>query len=126
MSDKQEKIIIAYDGDCPFCSSYVHMQRLQNLGIDVSLVNFRDDPELVETLRHKNLDPNNGMYVKMGDAEYYADEAVTVISSLTTSKNIINLGFKWWFKNRTRAKILYPVLRTGRNLSLKMLGKSKL
>lgn len=126
MTDNTDKIIIAYDGDCPFCSSYIRMQRLQNLGMDISLINFRDDPALVESLKQRDLDPNRGMYVQMGSAEYYADEAVTVISSLTTSKNWINIGFKWWFKNQTRAKFLYPVLRSVRNISIKALGRNPL
>ena len=126
MVNDEEKLLIAYDGDCPFCSSYVRMQRLQNLGMGVELVNFREVPELVEKLKQQGLDPNNGMYVEVAGTPYYADEAMTVLSSLSTSKNLINLGFKWWFKNKTRAKWLYPILRVGRNLALKGIRKPQL
>lgn len=125
-SKTKHKLIIGYDGDCPFCASYIRMQRLKDLDFDVTLTNFRKDKTLSKTLKDNNMDPNNGMYVRLNDKEYYADEAMTVLSSLSTSQNIINLFFKWWFKNKKRGKILYPVLRIGRNIALKILGHKQI
>jgi predicted DCC family thiol-disulfide oxidoreductase YuxK len=126
MSNDSEKLIIAYDGDCPLCASYVRMQRLNDLNMKLELINFREAPELIEKLKQQGLNPNNGMYVELAGTSYYADEAMTVLSSLSTSKNWLNLAFKWWFKSKARAKFLYPVLRGGRGIVLKIMGRAQL
>lgn len=126
MPSDTNKLIIAYDGDCLFCSSYVRMQRLDALDMQVDLINFRDAPDLVEKLKQQNLDPNNGMYVEVAGVPYYADEAMAVISSLSTSKHWLNLCFKWCFKSKARAKFLYPILRVGRYLVLRAMRRSQL
>lgn len=123
---KNDTLLIAYDGDCPFCASYIKMQRLRELDMDIELINFREAPDLVEKLKSQGLNPNKGMYVELEGTPYYADEAMTVLSTLTTSNNWLNLGLKWWFKSKTRAKWLYPVLRLGREGALKVLGRKKI
>ena len=125
-SSMSNTLIIGYDGDCPFCNSYIRMQRFKEMSLKVELKNFRESPDLIETMQSQGRNPNDGMYVNFNGAEYYADEAMTLISGLPSNKNIISLFFKWWFQNKTRAKILYPALRIGRNLALKILRRQQI
>lgn len=118
-----DSIIVAYDGDCPFCNSYIKLSHLRANVIQCDLINLRDHPDMADDLKNRGFDPNEGLYVRYNNNEYHGYEAMTVITSLADQNKIINSFFKWMFSNKKRAQIIYPVLRAGRNLTLKLLGR---
>lgn len=125
-NSSQDHLLIAYDGDCPFCAAYVRMSRIQALDLSVQLINLRDDPALCEDLKQRGMHPDQGMYVRLGDVEYHGAQAMNVLSSFSTSRFWANRVFQWVFKNATRARVIYPFLRFGRFVTLRLLGRSSL
>lgn len=112
---------LVYDGDCPFCSNYVAFLDLKKRFPDLELVNARDYPNhpAVETVRSKGLLIDDGMALVDGDQVHHGAEA---IHALATDRGINGRVFG----SLRRAKALYPLLRAGRNLTLKLMGRSKL
>lgn len=122
----EDRILIAYDGDCPFCQSYVRMKRLKELGLHVELCNLRDYPDLIAEMRAKGMEPNEGIFVRYGGREYFADDAMMMIESMSVSSGVLGAFFKWSFASKKRAKIIYPILKFGRACVLGILRVPKI
>ena len=122
MKEKATSISIVYDGECPVCSAYVRMLRLRALG-DVELINARDDHPLVRSLENSGVDLDEGMAVKVGDELYLGDQAIQRMALMTSGSSIFNRLNFWIFRSGTRSRLLYPILRAGRNLLLTLLGR---
>ncbi|WP_420392519.1 DCC1-like thiol-disulfide oxidoreductase family protein [Acuticoccus sp.] len=117
---------IVYDGECPFCSAYVKMVRLKDSVGRVELVNARDGGSLVDEIRAKGYDLDEGMVLKMNGQLYHGDDCLHRIALLSTRSGAFNRLTGVIFRSRTASKALYPFLRAGRNTTLRVLGRSKL
>ncbi len=124
MTETGPKII--YDGDCPFCSSYVGLLRLREVFGEVKLLNAREDPELVVELAHHNMNLDEGMVLVLNGEYFHGSECIHRLALLATASNSFNKMNKLIFERRRLAAVLYPILRAGRNLSLKILGIKKI
>jgi predicted DCC family thiol-disulfide oxidoreductase YuxK len=105
---------VVYDGDCPFCSSYVSLLRLREQ-YDVHLVDARKEPEFAARY---GLDLNEGMIADLDGDVHHGARAVSLLSRL--SGTISPLRWEWV------ASLVYPFLRFGRNAALKVLGRSQI
>lgn len=117
---------LLYDGECPFCSAYVRMQRLRAAGVRLALLDARDEPELVARFAREGMDVNEGMILRFRGATYFGGDVMHVISLLSGPAGPINRATSLLFANRTVARALYPFLRAGRNATLRLLGRRKL
>jgi predicted DCC family thiol-disulfide oxidoreductase YuxK len=119
-------VLIVYDGQCPVCSRYVRMMRLrQSLG-HVKLIDARQGGPAVAEIYAAGLDLDEGMALKLGDRWYHGDECVHMLALLSTPSTFFNKVNGAVFRSRPAAKILYPILRAGRNLALLVLGRGKI
>ena len=116
---------IIYDGDCPFCSSYVGLLRLRETFGEVELINARESQELVEELARHNMDLDEGMILVLNGEYFHGTECIHRLALLATASNTFNRINKLIFERKRLAAVLYPILRAGRNLSLKILGVKK-
>ena len=116
---------IIYDGDCPFCSSYVGLLRLRETFGEVELINARECQELVEELARHNMDLDEGMMLVLNGEYFHGTECIHRLALLATASNTFNRINKLIFERKRLAAVLYPILRAGRNLSLKILGVKK-
>jgi predicted DCC family thiol-disulfide oxidoreductase YuxK len=126
VSTAAEPTVIVYDGECPFCSSYVRLLRLRHSIGPVRLVDARSPDPLVEDLRAAGIDLDEGMVLKIGGRIYHGDECVHMLALLSTPVGLFNRMNAALFRSRTASRALYPVLRTGRNAILRLLGRSKM
>lgn len=117
---------VLYDGECPFCSAYVQMVRLQDAVGKVRLVDAREGgPELAE-VRAAGLDVDEGMVLKYDGVLHHGDDCIHVLSLMTTPSGAFNRLNAWVFRSRRRSKLLYPWLRAGRNAALSLMGRKKI
>ena len=115
-----------YDGECPFCSQYVKLVRIRDSIGGLKLLNARDGgPQYDEVLR-AGLDLDEGMVLKLNDRLYHGEDCIHALAMLSEPKGFFNRINVWVFKSPKRAAFLYPILRAGRNLALKLLGRKKL
>jgi predicted DCC family thiol-disulfide oxidoreductase YuxK len=105
---------IVYDGDCPFCRSYVALLRLREQ-YDVRLVDARQEPALAAQY---GLDLNEGMIADLDGEVHHGARAVSLLSRLSGSLSPL--------RSDRVASMLYPLLRFGRNAALKLLGRGRL
>ena len=117
---------IVYDGECPFCSQYVKMVRLQEAIGTVRLIDAREDSPERQILQAKGLDLDEGMALHYEGEIYHGDQCIHMLAALTSSNGVFNKLNGWVFKSSKRAEILYPWMRGGRNLALKILGRHKI
>lgn len=115
---------IYYDGQCPFCTRYVQLLRLRESAGLVTLHDLRDAPKARARFAALDLDPDNGMVVETGGQLYHGDEAMHVLSMLSTRSGVLNRISAAIFRHKLLARGLYPVLRAGRNATLFLMGRA--
>ena len=115
-------IIIIYDGDCPFCRSYIELTRLRELSHTI-LLNARDEPGLCEELLDKDVSRDEGMAVIINNDVYHGGDAINRIALLTSKNTLFNKISYLVFSKPVISRFSYPVLRGIRNITLRLLGK---
>ena len=116
-------MLIAYDGDCPFCSAYAKIIRLKEAVGDVRLIDARGTDPFLGEIRAAGLDINSGMVARYGGRLYHGEDVLTLISLLSNRSGPLNRLLALVFRSRRRARLLYPTLLKGRNLTLRLLGR---
>lgn len=112
-------IEIYYDGDCPLCSAWVRMRRLQAAVGPVELIDARSGDPRLDALRRAGMDLNSGMVVRHGDRLWHGAAAMQLLADLSAGAGPL----VWLMRAPRRAALAYPVLRAGRGLLLRLLGR---
>jgi predicted DCC family thiol-disulfide oxidoreductase YuxK len=123
---EQPEVLIVYDGQCPFCSRYVKLVRLRESLGQVRLVNAREGGPLVDELQRAGVDLDEGMALKLDGRLYHGHDCIHMLALLSTPSSAFNRLNAALFRSPRAARLLYPVLRTGRNAALRLLGRSKI
>jgi predicted DCC family thiol-disulfide oxidoreductase YuxK len=121
-----EDLVLVYDGECPVCSSYVRYIRLKASVGRVTLVNARDGGPWVERVRDSGLDLDQGMVLLYGGRFYHGVDCIHMLALLSTSSGLFNRVNSAVFRSARLSALLYPVLRCGRNVLLRLLGRKPL
>jgi hypothetical protein len=66
------------------------------------------------------------MVLKLDGRLYHGADCIHMVALLSTPSSWFNRVNAAMFRSRTASRLLYPVLRTGRNTVLRILGRSKL
>ena len=105
---------IVYDGDCPFCSSYVALLRLREQ-YDVRLIDARKEPAVAARY---GLDLNEGMVVELDGQVHHGARAMSLLARLSGTLSPL--------RSERVASAVYPLFRLGRNVALKVLGRGQI
>lgn len=119
----QPDTAIVYDGDCPFCSRYVQLLRLKQAIGPVALINAREGGPRVERLRKMGYDLDGGFVLEWGGEIYYGPDAINRLALLSTPSSVFNKINAFVFQSKAISRVLYPVLKTGRDLTLFLMGR---
>jgi predicted DCC family thiol-disulfide oxidoreductase YuxK len=114
---------IVYDGECPFCSSYVTLYRIRQNAGRVHLVNAREPHPIVDEIRREDLDLDEGMAVKLNGRFYHGSAAMSILAILGSNGTLFNRLNRALFRHPHMARFLYPMLVRGRWLALRLLGR---
>ncbi|MEM1403045.1 MAG: DCC1-like thiol-disulfide oxidoreductase family protein [Pseudomonadota bacterium] len=109
---------IVYDGQCPFCTSYVRLLRLRETVGPVELIDARSNHPVVAEVTGQNLDLNEGMAFLHEGQIFYGDKCVTQLALLSTPVGLFNRINAAVFRRGWAARFLYPVLKAGRRVAL--------
>jgi predicted DCC family thiol-disulfide oxidoreductase YuxK len=121
-----KEVYLFYDGGCPFCSAYVQSVRIREAAGQLQLVNVRDGGNDIDDVIASGFDLDEGMVLKLGDNYYHADECIHMLALLSSPFNLFNRINALIFRSERLSRILYPPLRTGRNLILTLMGRRKI
>jgi predicted DCC family thiol-disulfide oxidoreductase YuxK len=119
-------LTLIYDGQCPVCSRYVRHLRLQALPGGLQLVDARNGGDDVAEARRRGLRIDDGMVLRVGDEWSHGADAMHRLALLSTPSGAFNRLNYWLFRSSRRAALAYPVLKLGRNLLLRLLGRKRL
>lgn len=122
----REEILLVYDKECPACNNYCQVIRIREDIGDLKIVDARVHSEVLDEITEMGLDIDQGMVLKMGGQIYYGSDAIHTLALISSRSDIFNRVNYWIFKSKSLSFIFYPVLRSCRNLLLKILGKTKI
>lgn len=125
-TQSQSDTWIVYDGQCPFCSRYVQLVRLRETLGEVRLIDARKGGPEVEEVRRAGLDLDEGMVLKLDGRLHHGADCINKLALLSTPSSRFNRLNAAVFRSRTASHVLYPMLRTGRNAVLRILGRPKI
>ena len=116
-------IRLLYDGDCPICNRYVTALRLRKSVGALQLLDARESSPERDRAEAAGLDINQGFVVMVDDELYFGHRSLQVLALMSSRSGVFNRLNYLVFRRETPARLLYPVLATGRILLLKLLGR---
>ena len=119
-------VTLVYDGECPACRNYVRVVRVRDAVGDFRLLDARDGGPLVEEITAAGLDLDEGMVLKIGGRLHHGEDAVHALALIGSPSGVLNRLNHRLFRSRRTSAALYPVLRAGRGLLLRLLGKRRI
>ncbi|NND82078.1 MAG: DUF393 domain-containing protein [Gammaproteobacteria bacterium] len=119
-------ILLIYDRECPACHAYCQVVRIRHTVGDLKIVNAREDTAVMDEITAAGLDIDQGMVLKVGDQLHYGAAAIHALALMSSRSGLFNRFNYWVFRSPAASAMLYPLLRSCRNLLLKLLGKSKI
>ena len=123
---KSQGAVIVYDGQCPFCSTYVRFTRLREAIGPVKLVDARSGDPVVEEAIRAGLSLDEGMVLKYGGRLYHGADCLNMLSLLSSSSGLFNRLMALTFARPEIAHMAYPTLLAGRNATLRLLGRRQI
>lgn len=117
---------IVYDGECPFCSQYVQLVRLRESIGKVKLQNAREDHPVVRFVRAKGIDLNQEMAMVKGEDVLAGPDVIHRLALLSTGSGFFNGLMSKMFASKGLTRFMYPIMRTGRNTTLFLMGRKKI
>lgn len=120
------EFLLVYDKHCPLCRAYCRMLRIRESVGQLRMVDAREHTAIRDEITARGLDIDQGMVLKMGDNLYYGADAIHALALISSRSGLFNRLNYQVFKSPILSRWLYPVLRAGRNLLLKLLGKNKI
>ncbi len=122
----EREILLVYDWECPACRTYCRYARVPQSAGRLRLVNARDSSAVMEEITKAGLDIDQGMVLEADGRLHYGSDAIHALALLSSRSDLFNRLSYYTFRSKTLSRLLYPVLRTGRNLLLKAMGKTKI
>ena len=123
---EETDIFLVYDKECPACNYYCNLVRIRETVGNLVLVDAREPSSLMDEITAAELDIDQGMVLIVADRMYYGVDAIHALSIMSTRSGVFNRVSYWCFKSKAVSIVLYPILRAGRNLLLKVLRKTKI
>ncbi len=120
-----DDILLVYDKECPVCDYYCRKIDIGDLAGRLVRINAREGSEIMAEITALGLDVDEGMVLKADDVFYHGAEAIHALALLSSKTGFFNRLASATFRRRSMSRLLYPILKSGRNLLLKMLGRSK-
>jgi len=80
----------------------------------------------IDAITRRGLDLNEGMVLVLDGAFYHGADCVHRLALLSTPSGLFNRVNAWIFRSSIASRLLYPILRAGRNTVLWAYGRQKL
>src|SRR6266850_5788051 len=81
---------VVYDGECPFCSTYVNLLRLREAVGPVVLLNAREDHPVVRQVEEHGVVLDQEMALVMSGEIYSGGECLNRLALMSTQSGLFN------------------------------------
>jgi predicted DCC family thiol-disulfide oxidoreductase YuxK len=125
-SPEEDVVEILYDRECPVCDAYCTIADVRADAGKIRLLDARKDGDLLREATARSLDIDEGMVVRYRGELHYGADAIHVLALLSPRKTLFDKLSWLVFRSRKRARIVYPLMKAGRNLLLKILGRTRI
>ena len=119
-------IQLVYDKQCPACEYYCNLVRIRHDFGTLQLIDARENETIMQDITEHGFNIDQGIVLIVGKIFYYGPEAIHRLSLLSTQSGWFNRLNYLIFQSAYLSKVIYPVLKTARNLLLKFMGKTKI
>jgi predicted DCC family thiol-disulfide oxidoreductase YuxK len=126
LTEESKIIKVVFDGECPFCRNFVHLQSIRSRGYTVNLIDARTAPDEVERLSRLGMNINDGMALWVDDTVYFGHAAVNKIAVLAEGETLVTRAMNFLLRVPAFSYTIYPLLKFGRSITLKVLGVRKI
>lgn len=89
----------------------------------VKPVSARDDHPVVHYVKSKGIDLNQEMALVMKGEIFAGADCIHRLALMSTGSGIFNGLMSKMFASRSLTRFIYPIMRTGRNLTLALMGR---
>jgi len=121
-----DDVTLIYDGECPVCTAYSGSADAGSTGINrINARSGRGDADVRRAVE-AGVDLDEGMVVVHRGKLYHGADAMHHMALLAPRTGLGNRLNKAVFGNLAVARAVYPSLRAGRNLILRLLGRRKI
>jgi predicted DCC family thiol-disulfide oxidoreductase YuxK len=114
---------LLHDGECPACSSYVAFSRLRQRHPSLEVLDARANPELVEDLRRRGYEINEGMVMQLDGRIFFGAEATRQIARHAQNGGALRGAVLMAIGDAPWSRALYPLLNRCRRLLLRALRR---
>jgi predicted DCC family thiol-disulfide oxidoreductase YuxK len=121
-----ETVTIVFDGECPACRMYFAIQQLQKDGLGVRMIDARADRAVVESYSRRGINLDRDFVVEFRGRSYPGAEGIALLAGLGHRRSLLRKVNAALFGHPALAGLIYPVLRQGRILLMRMRGTSRL
>lgn len=121
-----QEFLLVYDPQCPVCDAYCRAVARSGSLPGLELVNARAASAVMAEITGRGLDIDQGMVVKVDGRLYYGADAIHTLAVRGSRATVLERANHWLFGSARRARQLYPLLRSGRNLLLKALHRTRI
>lgn len=119
-------IQLVYDRQCPACDVYCRLVDVDERMGQLVRIDAREPGEIMDEITSRGLDIDEGMVLKVEDRLYYGADAINELARMSSRKGLFNRLASVTFRSPTVARLLYPPLKTVRNLLLKILRRTRI
>ena len=122
--DGGKPLTLVYDGGCPFCQHFALRSELAAGLPELSIVDGREQHQLRHRLRQRGLDLTDGAVLLEGEQAWHGSAAIAELCGrMKASEPLLQL-LQQVFRDRQRARMLYPMLLLARRWALGFKGLS--
>lgn len=116
-------IKLYYDDECPFCKEYSRYVKLKQ-NYEITVINARDEHMQIREFKKKGMDINKGMILEIDGQLWQGEEAILQIDYLLVHKTFSDKVRTFVTTIPYLMKLLYPVIKGFRYITLKIIGKN--
>ena len=108
-----------YDGECPFCNHFAELLELKSKINDISILDGRKNPKIINSLLKKGYDIDKGAILLKDDDIFHGAEAINRICNQINnpSGKLLKL-LSDIFKSDKRTNLIFPFLLRARRFAL--------
>lgn len=123
---QETEVLLVYDRQCPACEFYCRQAEIDAAHGTLRRIDAREPSDIRDQITRSGLDIDQGMVLATNGRLYYGADAIHELARRAPARGAFHRLSHALFGSAARARLLYPILRAGRNVLLKVLGKTKI